>query len=93
MASRGSSNLSGAQLWKRGRVWFKAAVLKTVVQKCTVGSNPTVSAIRRDTEEVITAALAKRLCAQSPGGSSPSLSAIYAQVSRAAKAADCKSAT
>lgn len=29
--------------WKVGRVWFNATVLKTVEQKCSVGSNPTLS--------------------------------------------------
>ena len=28
--------------------WFKEAVLKTAVQQCTVGSNPTLSAILFD---------------------------------------------
>ena len=29
--------------WKVGRVWVIATVLKTVEQKCSVGSNPTLS--------------------------------------------------
>ena len=33
--------------WKRGRVWFKAAVLKTAEEQSSVGSNPTVSATFR----------------------------------------------
>lgn len=32
-------------LWMSVRVWFKVTVLKTVVEKSTVGSNPTSSAI------------------------------------------------
>lgn len=33
-----------ALFWKRGRVWLIAAALKTVEQRCSVGSNPTASA-------------------------------------------------
>ena len=41
----GSSILSGrTKLWKCGRVWFMATVLKTVEQKCSVSSNLTASA-------------------------------------------------
>lgn len=39
---RGSSPLPRAT-WIAGRVWFIATVLKTVEQKCSVGSNPTLS--------------------------------------------------
>ena len=34
----------GAPKRKRGRVWLKAAVLKTAEEQSSVGSNPTVSA-------------------------------------------------
>ena len=38
-----SSSLAPRATWKVGRVWFNATVLKTVEQKCSVGSNPTLS--------------------------------------------------
>lgn len=31
--------------WRVGRAWINATVLKTVEQKCSVGSNPTLSSI------------------------------------------------
>lgn len=42
----GSSPIPRAT-WKVGRVWFNATVLKTVEQKCSVGSNPTLSSRAR----------------------------------------------
>ena len=40
--------------WKVGRVWFNATVLKTVEQKCSVGSNPTLSSSRCTNDTIAT---------------------------------------
>jgi hypothetical protein len=40
-----SSSLTSAPTWRVGRVWVNATALKAVEQKCSVGSNPTLSSI------------------------------------------------
>ena len=40
--------MTSIRMRRRGRVWLNATVLKTVVPKGTVGSNPTASAITSD---------------------------------------------
>lgn len=38
--------LNWAVTWRVGRVWVNVTVLKTVEQKCSVGSNPTLSSTK-----------------------------------------------
>lgn len=57
--------------WKVGRVWFNATVLKTVEQKCSVGSNPTLSSTWMVDRVAYCISLLKRRRLKATTGSNP----------------------
>ena len=74
--------------------WSKAADLKSVVQQCTVGSNPISSANNwRDDREADGARLLSECAVKGTEGSNPSLSAEtkYALVAQLDRASDYES--
>ena len=78
-------SLTSHQIWKCGRVWFIAPVLKTDDQKWSVSSNLTASAkFTRLVKWMITLCYERR-----SGGSIPSLGAKVLEDGQDGNAADC----